>query len=94
MNKSDLLNRFASVMQCTMAEADKGYSYLVEELANELKVTGTTVLPGVAKFVIKKVPAREACKKVIAGKEYDLPAKPASRAVRARLLKPFVDKVQ
>lgn len=94
LNKSDLVSKLSRRLQCTLTEAATAYDALVDDLSTELRVAGTVTLPGVAKLVIKKIPARPACKKVIAGKEYDLSAKPASKAVRARLLKVFVDKVQ
>ena len=61
----------------------------------ELKKNGVFVLPGFAKFVVVKKPARPARKGInpFTKQEQMFAAKPASKAVRARAVKAIKDAV-
>ena len=61
----------------------------------ELKKTGVFVLPGFAKFVVVKKPARPARKGInpFTKEEHMFAAKPASKAVKARPVKAVKDAV-
>jgi nucleoid DNA-binding protein len=61
----------------------------------ELKKTGVFVLPGFAKFVVVKKPARPAREGInpFTKEKQKFPAKPASKGVRARPVKAVKDAV-
>ena len=69
---------------------------LVEIGHKELKKSGVFVLPGFAKFVVVKKPARPARKGInpFTKEPITIPAKPASKKVRATALKALKDLVQ
>lgn len=77
----------------TLVNAEAIYSAIVACVAGELHNTKTSILPGLVKLEVRAVPARPACTKVIAGKSYDLEAKPASKTVKAKVLKALIDQV-
>ena len=68
---------------------------LVELGHRELKKTGVFVLPGFAKFTVVKKPARPAREGInpFTKQMQRFPAKPASKAVRARAVKAVKDAV-
>lgn len=68
---------------------------LVELGHRELKKTGVFVLPGFAKFTVVKKPARPAREGInpFTKQMQKFPAKPASKAVRARAVKAVKDAV-
>ena len=68
---------------------------LVEVGHRELKKTGIFVLPGFAKFVVVKKPARPAREGInpFTKEKQKFAAKPASRGVRARPVKAIKDAV-
>jgi nucleoid DNA-binding protein len=68
---------------------------LVEVGHRELKKNGIFVLPGFAKFVVVKKPARPAREGInpFTKEKQKFPAKPASKAVRARPVKAVKDAV-
>jgi len=69
---------------------------LVELGHKELKKTGVFVLPGFAKFVVVKKPARPAREGInpFTKQMQKFPAKPASKNVRARAVKAVKDAVR
>lgn len=84
------------ILECIKQNGPGGeaiYSALVACVAGELHNDGVSVLPDLAKFTVKKVPAREACTKNVLGVMRDLPAKPASNTVKAKVLKALIDQV-
>ena len=68
---------------------------LVEVGVKELKKNGTFVMPGFAKYVVVRKPARPARrgKNPFTGEDMDFPAKPATKAVRARPVKALKDAI-
>ena len=68
---------------------------LVEVGHKELKKSGTFILPGFAKFVVVKRPAKPARKGInpFTKLEQTFAAKPASKSVRARPVKAIKDAV-
>lgn len=68
---------------------------LVEVGHRELKKSGIFVLPGFAKFVVVKKPARPAREGInpFTGEKQKFAAKPASKGVRARPVKAVKDAV-
>lgn len=68
---------------------------LVEVGHKELKKTGVFVLPGFAKFVVVKKPARPAREGInpFTKEKQKFAAKPASKSVRARAVKAVKDAV-
>jgi DNA-binding protein HU-beta len=98
LSKSDILNAVADAIGDEVSR--KHVKQIVETLAEvghkELKKNGVFVLPGFAKFVVVKKPARPARKGInpFTKEEQMFAAKPASKAVRARPVKAVKDAVR
>ncbi len=71
------------------------FEAIIEVAHKELKKAGVFVMHGLAKFTVHKKPARPARKGInpFTKKEQMFPAKPASKAVRARAVKAVKDAV-
>lgn len=97
LSKSDILNAVADAVGEELSR--KHVKQIVETLAEvghkELKKNGVFVLPGFAKFVVVKKPARPAREGInpFTGQKQMFAAKPASKAVRARAVKAIKDAV-
>jgi nucleoid DNA-binding protein len=97
LTKSEILTAVSDVVG--EAVAKKHVKAIVETLVavghKELKKNGVFVLPGFAKFVVVKKPARPARKGInpFTKEEQMFAAKPASKAVRARAVKAIKDAV-
>ena len=97
LSKSDVLNAVADAVGDGVSK--KQVKEVVEALTSvahrELKKNGTFVLPGFAKFVVVKKPARPAREGInpFTGQKQMFAAKPASKAVRARPVKAIKDAV-
>ena len=97
------LSKSALLLAVTEAAGDglsrKQVKTIVETLAavghKELKKSGVFVLPGFAKFVVVKKPARPAREGInpFTKQKQMFAAKPASKAVRARPIKALKDAV-
>ena len=94
----------SALLQAITDAAGEGFSRkqvktIIETLASvghkELKKNGVFVLPGFAKFVVVKKPARPAREGInpFTKEKQKFPAKPASKAVRARPVKAVKDAV-
>ena len=98
LSKSDILNAVADAVGEELSR--KHVKQIVETLAEvghkELKKNGVFVLPGFAKFVVVKKPARPARKGInpFTKQEQMFAAKPASKAVKARPVKAVKDAVR
>ncbi len=98
LSKSDILNAVADAIGEEVSR--KHVKQIVETLAEvghkELKKNGVFVLPGFAKFVVVKKPARPARKGInpFTKQEQMFAAKPASKAVKARPVKAVKDAVR
>ena len=98
ISKSDILNAVADAIGEEVSR--KHVKQIVETLAEvghkELKKNGIFVLPGFAKFVVVKKPARPARKGInpFTKQEQMFAAKPASKAVKARPVKAVKDAVR
>ena len=97
LTKSSLLNAITDSVGEEVSK--KHVKEIVETLVTighkELKKSGVFVLPGFAKFVVVKKPARPARKGInpFTKQEQTFAAKPASKAVRARPVKAIKDAV-
>ena len=97
LSKSEILNAIADAVG--EAVSRKHVKAVVEHLVavghRELKKAGVFVLPGFAKFVVVKKPARPARKGInpFTKQEQMFAAKPASKAVKARPVKAIKDAV-
>ncbi len=97
LSKSEILNAIADAVGEEVSR--KHVKAVVEALVDvghkELKKNGLFVLPGFAKFVVVKKPARPARKGInpFTKQEQTFAAKPASKAVRARPVKAIKDAV-
>jgi nucleoid DNA-binding protein len=95
LSKSDILNAIADAVGEEVSR--KNVKAVVEALVDvghkELKKNGIFVLPGFAKFIVVKKPARPARKGInpFTKEEQMFAAKPASKAVRARPVKAIKD---
>jgi len=97
LSKSEILN---AVVDAVGEEVSRKHvKQIIETLVDvghkELKKNGVFVLPGFAKFVVVKKPARPAREGVnpFTGQKQMFAAKPASKAVRARAVKAIKDAV-
>jgi nucleoid DNA-binding protein len=97
LSKSEVLNAVADAVGEEVSR--KHVKAVVETLVSvghrELKRNGIFVLPGFAKFVVVKKPARPARKGInpFTKEEQMFAAKPASKAVKARPVKAVKDAV-
>ena len=97
LSKSEILNAVADAVGEEVSK--KQVKTIVEALVatghKELKKSGTFVLPGFAKFVVVKTPAKPARKGInpFTKLEQKFAAKPASKTVRARPVKAIKDAV-
>ncbi|HTQ47192.1 MAG TPA: HU family DNA-binding protein [Polyangiaceae bacterium] len=97
ISKSEILNAVADSVgeEITRKHVKQVVEALVEVGHKELKKNGVFVLPGFAKFVVVKKPARPAREGInpFTGQKQMFAAKPASKAVRARAVKAIKDAV-
>ena len=97
LSKSEILNAVAEAVGEEVSR--KHVKQVVEELVTvghkELKKNGVFVLPGFAKFVVVKKPARPAREGInpFTKEKQMFAAKPASKKVRARAVKAVNDAV-
>jgi DNA-binding protein HU-beta len=97
LSKSEILNATAEAVGQDVSR--KHVKEVVEALVavghKELKKSGVFVLPGFAKFVVVKKPARPARKGInpFTKQEQMFAAKPASKSVKARPVKAIKDAV-
>jgi DNA-binding protein HU-beta len=98
LSKSEILHAVADAIGEEVSR--KHVKQIVETLVSvahrELKKLGTFVLPGFAKFVVVKKPARPAREGInpFTKQKQTFAAKPASKAVRARPVKAIKDAVR
>lgn len=93
MKKNQLFTALADAHELKKNQVAALWDTLTELIVKELKKEGKSELPGLIKLVVRKVPARKACTKMVLGQMRDLAAKPASKKVRARVLKVLVTQV-
>jgi nucleoid DNA-binding protein len=97
LSKSEILNAVSEEVGEEISR--KQVKQIIETLVavghKELKKSGIFVLPGFAKFVVVKKPARPARRGInpFTKQEQMFAAKPASKAVRARAVKAIKDAV-
>ena len=97
LSKSEILNAIGEAVGDELPR--KAIKQIVETLVEvghkELKKNGIFVLPGFAKFVVVKKPARPAREGInpFTKEKQTFAAKPASKAVRARAVKAIKDAV-
>jgi DNA-binding protein HU-beta len=98
LTKSQVIQAISDAHKQKFARRD--VAKVIESLANtgyrELKKTGIFVLPGFAKFVVVKKPATKERQGInpFTKEPITIPAKPASKKVRATALKNLKDLVQ
>lgn len=96
MSKSELIQKIADELSL----AKKDVKAVIESLAThgykEMKKTGEFLLPGFAKFIVVKKPATKERQGInpFTKEPITIPAKPASKKVRATALKALKDLVQ
>src|ERR1035437_7998640 len=97
LSKSEILNAVSDAIGEELSK--KHVKTIVEALVatghKELKKSGTFILPGFAKFVVVKKPAKPARKGINPFTKLEQPfaAKPASKSVKARPVKAIKDAV-
>jgi nucleoid DNA-binding protein len=97
LSKSDILNAIADAVGEDIS--GKNVKAIIEALVTvghrELKKNGVFVLPGFAKFVVVKKPARPAREGInpFTKEKQKFAAKPARKGVRARAVKAIKDAV-
>ena len=97
LSKSEILNAVSDAVgeEVSKKHVKEIVEHLVDIGHKELKKSGTFVLPGFAKFVVVKKPAKPARKGInpFTKLEQTFAAKPASKTVRARPVKAIKDAV-
>jgi len=95
MNKSNSLSTVAEKTGITKKEADAPWNAICSVTAEQLRELGIITLPGLIKLIVKEVPATPARKgkHPFTGEDHVFPAKPASRRLKATVLKGFKDGV-
>jgi nucleoid DNA-binding protein len=97
LSKSEILNAVSDAVgeEVSKKHVKEVVEHLVAVGHRELKKSGTFVLPGFAKFVVVKNPAKPARKGInpFTKVEQTFAAKPASKTVRARPVKAIKDAV-
>jgi DNA-binding protein HU-beta len=97
LSKTEVLNAVADTVgeEVSRKHVKAIVETLVEVGHKELKKNGVFVLPGFAKFVVVKKPARPAREGInpFTKEKQKFPAKPASKGVRARAVKAIKDAV-
>jgi DNA-binding protein HU-beta len=98
LSKSEILNAVVSAVgeEVSRKHVKEVVEALVDVGHKELKKTGVFVLPGFAKFVVVKKPARPAREGInpFTKEKQMFAAKPASKAVKARPVKAIKDAVR
>jgi DNA-binding protein HU-beta len=98
LSKSEILNAVVDALgeEITRKHVKQVVETLVSVGHKELKKNGIFVLPGFAKFVVVKKPARPAREGInpFTKEKQMFAAKPASKAVRARPVKAVKDAVR
>ena len=98
LSKSEILNAVVDALgeEITRKHVKQVVETLVSVGHKELKKNGIFVLPGFAKFVVVKKPARPAREGInpFTKEKQMFAAKPASKAVRARPVKAVKDAVK
>ena len=95
MSKSQLIEKIATTTELSKRDVKNVMDSLVDVGHKELKKNGIFVLPGFAKFVVVKKPARPAREGInpFTKEKQKFAAKPASKGVRARPVKAIKDAV-
>lgn len=93
MTKSQYLQALAEKTGVSKKDASDFHDAVCQIAAEELSKTGTVVLPGLVKFVVKEIPASKERKgkHPFTGKDHVFPAKPASKRLKAVIPKGFKD---
>ena len=93
MSKSQLIEKIATATELSKRDVKSVMETLTDVGHKELKKNGLFVLPGFAKFVVVKKPARPARKGInpFTKEPTTFAAKPASKAVKARPVKAIKD---
>lgn len=97
LTKAELLNELSDSVDSSLSrrQVKEVYEALVTIAYRELRENGSFVLPGFARFHVSETPARPAREGVnpFTGETMTFAAKPASKAVKARLVKAIKDAV-
>ena len=94
MSKSAFLAHLTDGTSHKKSDVAALYDKIVATITDQLKKNGEFVMPGVAKFKLKRIPATKGGEKKImpaTGQEYVTKPKPASNKVRASFVKGFKD---
>ena len=95
LSKSQLIERISTSTEMSKRDVKNVMDSLVDVGHKELKKTGIFLVPGFAKFVVVKKPARPAREGInpFTKERQMFAAKPASKSVRARPVKAIKDAV-
>ncbi len=89
MTKTEFFRNLAELTGQNKKTIENIWQQMIDLVVRQLHVNGAVVLPGLAKLKIRKIPARKAGVYHILGKDMDLPFRPASKTVKALILKVF-----
>merc|ERR1712086_964835 len=93
LSKGELLNNFCAETTLTKPEGKRVFEALASIGTHELQKRGKFVIPGMSRFIVKKKAARKARmgRNPFTGEDMMFKAKPASKIVRAYVVKQFKD---
>ena len=96
MSKSELIQTIADEVELSKKDVKAVIEHLAAVGYKEMKKTGEFLVPGFAKFVVVKKPATKERQGInpFTKEPITIPAKPASKKVRATALKALKDLVQ
>ena len=96
MSKSQLIEKIATTTELSKRDVKNVMDTLTDVGHKELKKNGLFLVPGFAKFVVVKKPARPAREGInpFTKEKQMFAAKPASKAIRARPVKAVKDAVK
>ncbi len=83
LSKGGIADALASACELKKADCSKILGALADVGADQVKLAGKFVVPGLVMIKTRKKPATKACKKMMFGKEVAVAAKPAKTVVKA-----------
>ena len=93
MTKLTLIKNMTRRLDCSVAHATDIYDDLINDIIVGLRTYRSIVVPGLVKLTIKSVAAKPEHTAMIGGKAFNVAAKPESKRVAVKVLKPLTDAV-
>lgn len=93
MTKGKFLAEFAERTGMSKKEATAAWTTVCQIASEQVKGTGQMILPGLVKFAVKEIPAREAYEGIhpFTKEQHKFPAKEATKKLKTTVPKAFKD---